>query len=117
TGARVLYPPAYALSAASTVAVSGDHLTFAWLFGLTLAVSAWSAWLVVTRRHSVYLEWIAAGVPPEMRPGARAHFSYVCAWLFPLWLLVAFGTWLLALSAGQYGLSLTVLAPAYLAAA
>ena len=114
-GARVLYPPAYALSAAATVSVSGDRVTFAWLFGLTLALSAWSAWLVATGRHQVYLGWVAAWVPPELQSGARGLFSYLCAWLLPFWLLVAFGAWLPNLSTGQYGLTLTLLVPAYLA--
>jgi hypothetical protein len=114
-GARVLYPPAYALSAAATVSVSADRVTFAWLFGLTLALSAWSAWLVAAGRHQVYLGWVAVWVPPELQTGARGLFSYLCAWLLPLWLLVAFGAWLPNLSTGQYGLTLTLLVPAYLA--
>ena len=114
-GARVLYPPAYALSAAATVSVSADRVTFAWLFGLTLALAAWSAWLVAAGRHQVYLGWVAACVPPELQSGARGLFSYLCAWLLPFWLLVAFGAWLPNLSTGQYGLTLTLLVPAYLA--
>ena len=97
------------------MSVSADRVTFAWLFGLTLALSAWSAWLVATSRHQVYLGWVAAWVPRELQSGTRGLFSYLCAWLLPFWLLVAFGAWLPNLSTGQYGLTLTLLVPAYLA--
>jgi len=117
---RVLYPPAYILAAAATLAAilsAAGLVTLTWLFGLTLVMCAWSAMLVASGHHRTYERWLSVVAPPELRPGARALFGYLCAWLFPLWLLIASAAWAPSLDAGGYGLMLTALAPLYLVVA
>jgi len=116
-GAQFLYPAAYLCAPLAPALVLADRVTLSWLFGLALAACAWSAWLVATGRHRAFEVWLAALMPPEFRPGARALFGYLCAWLFPLWLLIAASTRVPALNAGAFGLALTFLDVAYLGAA
>jgi len=116
-GGSVLYPAAYLFALLAPALVHTDRVTLSWLFGLALAACAWSAWLVATRRHRAFESWLAALAPPEFRPGARAAFGYLCAWLFPLWLLVASSARFPDLGGGAFGLALSFLAVAYLAVA
>ncbi len=115
TGAGLLYPMGYALSALATLLVAGDVVTLPWLFGLLLASWAWSAYWVATGRHRLFLRAIAALFPDRNGPPAEvALFGYLCAWLFPVWLLVASSPWLPGYNGGGFGLVLTVLAALYL---
>lgn len=117
-GAGALYPMGYALSALATLLVAGDHPTLVWLFGLLLASWAWSAYWVATGRHRLFLRTIAALFPDRDGPPAEvALFGYLCAWLFPVWLLIASSPWLPGYNDGGFGLVLTVLAALYLTGA
>lgn len=126
-GARALFPLAYALSALATLLVVGDPPALEPIFGLLLAVWAWSAYRVATGRHTLFLALIAVlfskgGIAAKgSNVGATAGvalFGYLCAWLFPVWLLVAFTSWLPADSAhAVYGLALSVVAALYLTGA
>jgi len=116
-GARVLYPMGYALSALATLLVAGDVATLPWLFGLLLASWAWSAYWVATGRHRLFLRTIAALFPGRGGPPAEvALFGYLCAWLFPVWLLSRYTLWLPDDDYHSgFGLALTMLAALYLA--
>ncbi len=114
---KPMYVAGYALSVATPLLAIGDRTSFVLAFGVSLLFSTTSAGLI----HVNQLPWFgkllarpAFGRVSRTRTVASLFCMYLTACLFPLWLIVALGLKVPEPQPQDYGLTLALLAPAYI---